>query len=133
MRSHLPLTILVGYFSRRSPWACSRTDAPLAQWAPRLNGLSKPGSWPTQMPLLTSAITVQPTEQWVQTDFLISIPAVAAWASAFFTIAPLKLVAAARPPTVRPERRRKVRLSIEPPVNWARAADRRGALAVPSV
>src|SRR5438270_1116459 len=67
IRVHLPSTSFVGYLSRRSPWACSRTEAPLAQWAPRLNGLSKPGSCRVQTPFSTVAITVQPTEQWVQT------------------------------------------------------------------
>ena len=68
---HFPPSSLVGYFSRRSPCACSRTAAPFAQWAPRLNGLSKPGSWPTQTPWSTSARTVQPTEQCVHTDFTV--------------------------------------------------------------
>ena len=77
-RTHSPFSFFMGYFRRRSPWACSRTAAPLAQWAPRLNGLSQPGSWPTQTPSLTSAITVQPTEQWVQTDFFSSTAAPAA-------------------------------------------------------
>jgi hypothetical protein len=37
-------------------------------------GLSQEGSWPTQTPFTTSAVTVQPTEQWVQMFFLISLP-----------------------------------------------------------
>src|SRR5258706_15089823 len=69
IRVHLPSTSLVGYLSRRSPCACSRTEAPLAQWAPRLNGLSKPGSWRGHTPFCTVAMTVQPTEQWVHTAF----------------------------------------------------------------
>jgi hypothetical protein len=32
----------------------------------------QPGSWPTQTPFTVSANTVQPTEQCVHTDFLIS-------------------------------------------------------------
>src|SRR5438067_1759091 len=67
MRVHLPSTSLVGYLSRRSPCACSRTEAPLAQCAPRLNGLSKPGSCRVHTPFCTVAMTVQPTEQWVHT------------------------------------------------------------------
>ena len=74
MRFHSPPTFFVGYLRRRSPWACSRTLAPLAQCAPRLKGLSNDGDWPTQTPSYTSAVTVHPTEQCVQTDktFLIS-------------------------------------------------------------
>ena len=72
MRFHSPPSFFIGYFRRRSPWACSRTAAPLAQCAPRLNGLSQPGSCPVQTPLLTSATTVQPTEQCVQTDLIVS-------------------------------------------------------------
>ena len=70
MRSHSPSTIFIGYFSRRSPCTSSRIAAPLAQCVPRLIGLSQAGSWPTQTPFCTSAMTVQPTEQWVQMFFL---------------------------------------------------------------
>src|SRR5215813_12481605 len=66
-RVHWPLTSLSGYLSRRSPETSSRTDAPLAQWEPRLIGLSQLGSWPIHTPFDTSAVTVQPTEQCVQT------------------------------------------------------------------
>jgi hypothetical protein len=45
----------------------------LAQWVPRLIGLSQVGSCPTQTPFCTSAVTVQPTEQWVQMFLRISI------------------------------------------------------------
>ncbi len=38
----------------------------MAQCVPRLIGESQAGSWPTHTPFCTSAITVQPTEQWVQ-------------------------------------------------------------------
>src|SRR2546430_8843786 len=69
MRVHLPSTSLVGYLSRRSPCACSRTEAPLAQWAPRLNGLSKPGSWRGHTPFFTRAVTVPPTQERVPTAF----------------------------------------------------------------
>jgi len=41
----------------------------LAQCVPRLIGLSQAGSWPTQTPLSTSAVTVQPTDQCVQMFF----------------------------------------------------------------
>src|SRR6202521_6463035 len=66
-RCHWPSTSFTGYLRRRSPCTSSRTDAPLAQCEPRLLGLSHPGSWPIQTPFETSAITVQPTEQCVQT------------------------------------------------------------------
>src|SRR5262244_2033647 len=66
MRVHWPLTSLVGYLSRRSPCTSSRTAAPLAQCEPRLNGLSQLGSCPIHTPFATSAVTVHPTEQWVQ-------------------------------------------------------------------
>ena len=45
----------------------SRTEAPLAQCEPRLIGISQLGSWPIHTPFATSAVTVQPTEQCVQT------------------------------------------------------------------
>src|SRR4029077_7901111 len=66
IRVHWPLTSLSGYLSRRSPCTNSRTAAPLAQCEPRLIGLSQLGSWPIHTPFCTSAVTVQPTEQWVQ-------------------------------------------------------------------
>src|SRR6476660_2114327 len=66
MRVHLPSTSFIGYFNRRSPLTSSRTEAPLAQCEPRLIGLSQLGSWPIHTPFDTSAVTVQPTEQWVQ-------------------------------------------------------------------
>src|SRR5580692_11699131 len=66
MRVHWPSTSFIGYFSRRSPCTSSRTEAPLAQCEPRLMGLSQLGSWPIQILLATSAVTVQPTEQCVQ-------------------------------------------------------------------
>src|SRR3954471_4659188 len=72
---HSPLTSFIGYFSRRSPWTSSRTDAPLAQCEPRLIGESQAGSWPTQRPCCAAALTVQPTEQWVQRLFLTSVGA----------------------------------------------------------
>ena len=54
----------------------SRTEAPLAQCEPRLIGLSQLGSWPTQTPFATSAVTVQPTAQCVQTLLRMVAPAV---------------------------------------------------------
>ena len=113
-RFHLPPTSFIGYFSRRSPWPCSRTEAPLAQWAPRLNGESKSGSWPVHTPFWTSAMTPQPTEQWVQTLRRISVamPAFGAWvlaALALRIMAGGSIVATAAPPRVRPERLMKAR------------------------
>src|SRR6185437_6117194 len=74
-RVHSPLTSFIGYFRRRSLCTNSRTDAPLAQCEPRLNGLSQLGSWPIHTPLETSAVTVQPTAQCVQTFLRISTAA----------------------------------------------------------
>src|SRR6202022_3067483 len=67
IRVHSPPTSFSGYLSRRSPETSSRTAAPLAQCEPRLIGLSQLGSWPIQTPFATSAVTVQPTAQCVQT------------------------------------------------------------------
>ena len=132
---HLPPSSLTGYFSRRSLCANSRTDAPLAQCAPRFNGLSKPGSWPIQTPFWTSAMTEQPTEQCVQTDLTVSILPVAAGvaALAFVTTPPAKVDAAAMPPAARPDRRRNARRSIALPVNPVNAFDKRGPFATPFV
>src|SRR5210317_1722509 len=71
-RFHLPPVSFIGYLSRRSPCPCSRTDAPLAQCPPMLNGESKSGSCPVQTPFSTSATTPQPTEQCVHTERRIS-------------------------------------------------------------
>ena len=46
---------------------CSRTEAPLAQCAPRLSGESNTGSWRTHTPFCTTASIAQPTEQCVHT------------------------------------------------------------------
>src|SRR5690348_4301071 len=67
MRFQAPPSSFIGYFKRRSPLTSSRTEAPLAQCEPRLIGESQLGSWPTHTPLTTSAVTVQPTAQCVQT------------------------------------------------------------------
>src|SRR5204863_9020413 len=67
---HLPLTSFIGVFSRCEfscmPW--SRTDAPLAQCAPRLSGESNTGSCRTHTPFSTTASIAQPTEQCVHTE-----------------------------------------------------------------
>src|SRR6476646_12236833 len=65
-RCHFPPASFIGYLRRRSPETSSRTAAPFAQCEPRLIGESQLGSWPTQTPFTTSAVTVQPTEQCVQ-------------------------------------------------------------------
>ena len=133
MRFHSPPSFFIGYLSRRSPWACSRTAAPLAQWAPRLNGLSQPGSWPTQTPSETSATTVQPTEQWVQTDFFSSTaPAAAVAAVAWLTVPPVAATAA-RPPMARPDPRRNARRSTEAFATSDRIEVRWGRRATPLV
>jgi len=117
MRSYLPFTSFIGYFSRNSPLALSRSAAPLAQCAPRLMGESKTGSWRTQTPFSTMASTAQPTEQCVQTVRLTSIlalPLAAAVAgSAASALRTSVNWEAARPtPTPSPERRRNFRRSI---------------------
>src|ERR1044071_8981394 len=110
-RCHCPSASFIGYLRRRSPDTNSRTDAPLAQCEPRLIGLSQLGSWPIQTPLATSAVTVQPTEQWVQTFFLISTFAALAGggpALALRTPPSGKVPSAASPPAATPDRRRKL-------------------------
>src|SRR6201981_1399176 len=82
---HLPLTSFIGDFSRCecSTIPCSRTDAPLAQCAPRLSGESNTGSCRIHTPLCTTASTEQPTEQCVHTVRLVSsLPAASSAASA---------------------------------------------------
>src|SRR5580704_7859821 len=113
IRVHLPSTIFVGYLSRRSPCACSRTEAPLAQWEPKLIGLSNPGSWRVHTPFCTVAITVQPTEQWVHTVLtdLVSPAGAAGAASALVVMPPFVASTAPSPPAAIPERRRKLRRS----------------------
>ena len=133
MRFHSPPSFFIGYFRRRSPWACSRTDAPLAQWAPRLNGLSQPGSCPTQTPLRTSATTVQPTEQCVQMDFTVSTAVFAAsCAWACVTVPPVTPIAA-NPPMARPDPRRNVRRSTAVSAAADRILVRWGRRATPLV
>src|SRR6185437_852956 len=120
------LTSFIGYFSRRSPITSSRTEAPLAQCEPRLIGDSQLGSWPIQTPFDTSAVTVQPTEQWVQTFLRIVTGAPLAGggpAFAFRTVASGSAPSMARPPAARPDRRRKVRRS-KAPLSWSASAAR---------
>src|SRR6516164_3226339 len=110
MRVHWPLASFIGYLSRRSPETSSRTEAPLAQCEPRLIGLSQLGSWPIHTPFATSAVTVQPTEQWVQMLFLTSSCAPLGGggpALALRTPPSGKVPSAARPPAASPELRRK--------------------------
>src|SRR5258708_8686284 len=110
-RCHSPLTSFIGYFRRRSPCTSSRTEAPLAQCEPRLIGLSQAGSWPTQTPFWTSAITVQPTEQCVQMFFLTSVgaPTIFGPACALRTEPSGSRPNAAPALAARPDLRRKVR------------------------
>src|SRR6267378_6062682 len=112
MRTHFPSTSFVGYLSRRSPPTSSRTDAPLEQCDPRLIGLSQLGSWPSQSPFCTSAVTVQPTEQWVQMLLRVSTPIPGrgggpAWA--LRTVPSDSVPSAPRAPAAMPDRRRKLR------------------------
>src|ERR1700680_4959367 len=112
MRVHWPPTSFSGYLSRRSPDTSSRTAAPLAQCDPRLIGLSQLGSWPIHTPLATSAVTVQPTAQWVQMLLRIVAFAPAARggpALAWRTLPSGNVPTVARPPATSPERRRKPR------------------------
>ena len=86
----------------------------MAQCEPRLIGESQLGSWPTQTPFTTSAVTVQPTAQCVQMLLRMVAPDVsgmAAAASALRTPVSGNAPRAARPPAVRPDRRRNVRRS----------------------
>src|SRR6266852_5357063 len=111
MRVHFPSTSFVGYLSRRSPPTSSRTDAPLEQCDPRLIGLSQVGSWPIQTPFCTSAVTVQPTEQWVQMLLRVStgIPGLGGGPASAWCTAPSDSVpSAVRPPATSPERRKKL-------------------------
>src|SRR5260370_40250288 len=117
MRTHFPSTSFVGYLRRRSPLTSSRTDAPLEQCDPRLIGLSQLGSWPSQTPFCTSAVTVQPTEQCVQMLLRVStgIPDFGGGpASALRTPLTGSVPIAGRAPAARPERRRNARRSIPP-------------------
>src|SRR6266403_4306435 len=135
MRVHWPFTSFIGYLRRRSPCTSSRTEAPLAQCEPRLIGLSQAGSCPTQTPFCTSAITVQPTEQWVQTFFLISVgaPTIFGPACALRTEPSGIKPSAAPAPAARPDRRRNVRRSRTPDARPAATPCKRALLADPSL
>src|SRR4051812_22926760 len=132
---HSPLTSFIGYFRRRSPCTSSRTAAPLAQCEPRLIGESQAGSWPTQTPFCTSAITVQPTEQCVQMFFLSSVaaPITCGPACALRTDPSGIRPRAAPAPAARPERRRNVRRSSTPEARPAATPCRRVLPADPSL
>jgi hypothetical protein len=79
-------------------------------------------------------MTVQPTEQCVQTDFTIcTSPPPAICASAFFTIPKAPEAASAAPPAVKPDRLRNVRRSIALPTTPVKARDKRGPFATPFV
>src|SRR5687768_16060788 len=116
MRRYLPSTSFIGYLRRCecSVMPCSRTDAPLAQWAPRLIGESNTGSWRTHTPFCTTASMAQPTEQCVQTVRFTSVLTFSCALAA--SAAPIMLngscEATAPAPTVTPERRRNVRRSM---------------------
>src|SRR3954463_13117050 len=131
MRFHLPPTSFIGYFRRCDSCVmpCSRTEAPLAQCAPRLSGESNTGSCRTQTPFCTTASIEQPTEQCVHTvRFTSSLPS-SAFASARSMMLNGSCEATAAPPTPTPERLRKVRRSIvfgRAPDTW-RASRCRGA------
>src|SRR6516225_5523506 len=106
MTVHWPPASFIGYFRRRSPLTSSRTEAPLAQCEPRLSGESQLGSWPTHTPFTTSAVTVQPTEQWVQMFLRITEPTVsgpATAASALWTVPSGIVPSTARLPAPIPE------------------------------
>src|SRR5580700_7228770 len=112
MRVHWPPTSFSGYLSRRSPDTSSRTAAPLAQCEPRLIGLSQLGSWPIQTPFATSAVTVQPTAQWVHTLLRLTSCAPGAGggpALALRTLPNGRAPSAARLVAATPERRKKLR------------------------
>src|SRR6516162_10126364 len=124
MRVHWPLTSFIGYFRRRSPETSSRTEAPLAQCEPRLIGLSQAGSWPIQTSLATSAWTVQPTEQWVQTLLrtMTSAPAGGGGPALALRTEPSgSAPSVATLPAARPERRRKARRSRPSSVSFGKA------------
>src|SRR6056297_3264929 len=78
-------------------------------------------------------MTVQPTEQWVQTDFRVwTAPCAAVAALAFVTVPPMAPIAA-RPPMARPLPRRNARRSTDFPATSDRILVRWGRLATPLV
>jgi hypothetical protein len=111
---YLPLTSFIGVFSRIecSVMPCSRTDAPFAQWAPRLSGESNTGSCRVHTPFSTVASTAHPTEQCVHTVRLTSTLVASSFASALPMAPKGSWPANAPAPATRPERFRNVRRSI---------------------
>src|SRR5260221_9465754 len=112
---HLPPSSFIGYLRRCESCVmpCSRTEAPLAQCAPRLIGESNTGSCRIQTPSCTTASMAQPTEQCVHTVRLTSIlPLVCSTASAVPIIENGSCAATAPAPTVTPERCRNARRSM---------------------
>src|SRR5688572_15286316 len=116
MRRYLPSTSFIGYLRRCecSVMPCSRTEAPLAQCAPRLMGESNTGSWRTQTPSTTIASIAQPTEQCVHTERLTSVlPVLACALASEITLSGSWLAKAAAPAAIpeplRNERRSNVR------------------------
>src|ERR1051325_3907174 len=131
MRCHWPPDSFIGYLRRRSLCTISRIAAPLAQCVPRLIGLSQDGSWPTQTPFCTSAVTVQPTEQWVQMFLRTTVgwPATRGPASARRTVPSCNEPTAASAPVVSPAFCRKLRRSVS---GAAPPPDTAGSLARPT-
>jgi hypothetical protein len=89
----------------------------LEQCDPRLIGLSQLGSWPSQTSFCTSAVTVQPTEQWVQMLLRIStgMPAFGGGPATALCRLPIDMVPiAASVPPAKPERRKNVRRFMAP-------------------
>jgi len=87
----------------------------LEQWDPRLIGLSQLGSCPIQTSFCTSAVTVQPTEQWVQMLLRVStgIAGLGGGPAAAWRRLPMDIVpTAASAPLTKPERRKNVRRSM---------------------
>src|SRR5919106_3417935 len=111
---HLPPSSFIGYLRRCESCVmpCSRTEAPLAQCAPRLSGESNTGSCRIHTPFCTTASMAQPTEQCVHTERFTSILPVC---SLFASASPIMLNGScdttAPAPTVMPERLRNVRRS----------------------
>src|SRR5919106_4284982 len=110
---HLPPSSFIGYLRRCESCVmpCSRTEAPLAQCAPRLSGESKTGSWRTHTPFCTTASIAQPTEQCVHTVRFTSSFCSFDCACASPTRENGSCVATAPAPTVIPERLRNARRS----------------------
>src|SRR5258706_4451500 len=117
-RWYLPFTSFMGYFKRCecSVIPCSRTEAPLAQCAPRFNGESNTGSCRTHTPSVTTASIEQPTEQCVQTVRLTSVLPALAWARASEITLRGSCEANAAAPAM-PEPLMKLRRSIVRPVS----------------